>query len=119
MRRRFVEMVSYESESKGWSLSYDGGNLLIQGPGGLEIVVRQFDQTKIQHEEPLSPEVVGDSPQLDWLYALEDGITLHLVSRSSSDGEPLHRLLLRAEGEAGGWQVGWHLPDDIAVMLYQ
>jgi hypothetical protein len=117
--RRWAEMAAYGAESAGWSLSYEGGDLMIQGPGGLEIVVCHFDQTKIQHNEPLSPEVVGDPPQLDWLYTLEGGITLHLVSSSSPEGEALHRLRVSAEGVTGGWQVGWHLPDDIAAMLYQ
>jgi hypothetical protein len=113
------EMLSYKSESEGWSLSREGVDLLIQGPGGLKIVVRHFDQTKIQHNEPLSPEAVDDLPPLDWLYPLEDGITLHLVSSSSPDGKPLHRLHLGAEGATGCWQVSWHLPGSFAAMLYQ
>jgi hypothetical protein len=112
-------MVSSELESEGWSLSYEAEDLLIQGPSGLEVKVRHFDQTKIQHNEPLSPEVVGDPPQLDWLYTLEGGVTLHLVSNKSPDGEPLHRLYLGAEGANGDWQVVWNLPDGFAAMLYQ
>jgi hypothetical protein len=112
-------MVSYGSESEGWSLRQEGEDLLIWGPGGLEIVLRHFDQTQIQHNQPISPEAVGDPPQLDWLYTLEEGITLHLVSTKSPDGEPLHRLHLGAEGANGCWQVSWHLPDSFAVMLYQ
>jgi hypothetical protein len=112
-------MASYESENEGWSLSYEGEDLLIQGPGGLRIVVRHFDQTKIQHNEPLSPEAVGNPPQLDWLYTLEEGIILHLVSTRSPDGGSLHCLHLGAEGATGCWQVGWDLPDSFAAMLYQ
>ena len=112
-------MVSYGSESEGWSLRQEGEDLLIWGPGGLEIVLRHFDQTQIQHNQPISPEAVGDPPQLDWLYTLEEGITLHLVSTKSPDEEPLHRLHLGAEGANGCWQVSWHLPDSFAVMLYQ
>lgn len=113
------EMISSELESEGWSLSHEGEDLLIQGPSGLIIMVRHFDPTKIQHNEPLSPEAVGDPPQLDWLYPLEDGIALHLVSTKGPDGEPLHRLHLGAEGATGCWQVGWQLPDSFAAMLYQ
>jgi hypothetical protein len=100
---------THESESEGWSLSYEGEDLLIQGPSGLEIVVRHFDQTKIQHNEPLSPETVDDPPQLDWLYPLEGGITLHLVSSRSPDGKPLPSA---APGDGRGH---WGLAGSLAV----
>ena len=112
-------METHKSESEGWSLSYGGENLLIQGPSGLEIVVRHFDQTKIQHNEPLSPEPVDNPAQLDWLYPLEGGITLHLVSSRTPDGKPFHQLHLGMEGDIGDWQIVWQLPDSFAAMLYQ
>ena len=112
-------MVSYESESEGWSIRQEGEDLIIGGPGHLEIVVNRFDQTKIQHNEPLSPESVGDSPQIDWLYTLDEAIALHLVSTKGPDGDPVHRLHLGAEGTKGCWQVSWHLPDSFAAILYQ
>jgi hypothetical protein len=112
-------VVSYEAEIDGWSIIFDGENLLIQGPNGLKIEVRCFDQAKIQHNQPVKLGTIGDSQQLDWLYPLEEGIALHLVSSSGPDCEILHYLNLGAEGDTGNWRVGWHVPNSFAKMLYQ
>jgi hypothetical protein len=98
-RKEIGRVETHKSESEGWSLSYGGEDLLIQGPRGLESVVRHFDQTKIQHNEPLSPEPVDNPAQLGWLYPLQGRITLQLVSSRSPDGKPFHQLHLGMEGD--------------------
>jgi hypothetical protein len=113
------EVVPYEAEIDGWSIIFDGADLFIQGPNGLQIEVRRFDQAKIQHNQPVRLGTIGDSQQLDWLYPLEEGIALHLVSSSGPDCEILHNLHLEADGGTGNWRVGWHVPNGFAAMLYQ
>jgi hypothetical protein len=114
-----MEMTSRDVEIDDWYLDYDGRDLLILGPDGLKIIVRQFHRAKIQHNLPVVLETNGDRQQQDWVYPLGEGTALHLVSNCGPNSEVHHQLRLGDEGEAGGWQVVWNVPDSLAVMLYQ
>ena len=114
-----MKMTSRDVGIDGWFLDYDGADLLILGPNGPKIVVRQFDRAKIQHNLPMALETNGDAHQQDWLYPLGEGAVLHLVSSSGPNCEIVHQLHLGEDGDTGSWQVVWNVPDSLAVMLYQ
>jgi len=113
-----MTMTLHDVGIDGWTLDYDGTDLLILGPDGLNIVVRQFDRAKIQHNLPMALEMNGGPHQQDWVYPLGEGTVLHLISTSSRNCEILHRLHLGAEEDGRSWQVGWNVPNSLAVMLY-
>lgn len=60
--------------TKGWHLTDDGVDVIIEGPGNLEIVLRDFDARQLAHKEGLEAEVIGTMRQLSWFYPLGRGM---------------------------------------------
>ena len=47
-----------------WKVTRDDADVLIAGPGGLEITLQDFDPGRVERDE-LPPEVLGSLLQLD------------------------------------------------------
>lgn len=103
----------------GWSLTDDGEDVCIQGPGRLDIVLRRFEPQRLQHQEGLPPEMIGTLRQLSWRYPVElpddfskECVWLELIATwdSTGGGVPLHILHL-------GTNVTWELPQEFSEAL--
>jgi hypothetical protein len=68
--------------TEGWAIDDDGVDVLLTGPGGLEISLPAFDVARLVHEAGLSPVTIGSLRQLGWTYPLGD-VDLHLGYRGS------------------------------------
>src|SRR5262249_36576060 len=95
-----------------WWLQDDGIDVLLTGPGNVEIVVPDFDARRLLHEEGLGPDLLGTLRQLSWTYPLE-GSELQVVSTWDTT-RPAHppRHLLHV-----GPAVAWVLPDAVGQRL--
>lgn len=96
-----------------WSITHDNTDVLITGPGGLAITLRDFDPAHVERDA-LPPEALGSLLQRQWRYALEDGLWLEGVSPGDTadfSRPELHRLYV-------GTCVQWTLPEDLAEALY-
>jgi hypothetical protein len=77
-----------------WSITHDNTDVLITGPGGLEITLRDFDPALGERDE-LPPETLGSLLQRQWRFPLEDGVWLDGLSTGDTaalDRPELHRL---------------------------
>jgi hypothetical protein len=95
-----------------WMLEYLNTDLVITGPGQLQIVLQEFDPDRLRSDHILPPEVLGDLQQGGWSYELEPGVTLQLISTRSRHhpGSALHVLHV-------GRQVSWTLPAEFGAQL--
>jgi hypothetical protein len=100
--------------TEGWTLADDGMDVVLCGPGGLEITLPNFDLTRLSHEEGLSPELIGSLRQLMWAYPLGEGEgDLHYIvtwDPKAPDAEAQHRLHV-------GTAVLWQLPETVGTRL--
>jgi hypothetical protein len=100
--------------TKGWTLDDDGVDVLLCGPGGLEIALSAFDVTRLSHVEGLSPALIGSLRQLSWAYPLGEGESeLHYIATwdtEAPDAEATHRLHV-------GTLVLWQLPETVGDRL--
>ena len=58
--------MSHYDLTEGWALDDNGVDILISGPGGLEITLPTFDSAHLVHEGALSPVGIGSLRQLGW-----------------------------------------------------
>ena len=99
-----------------WRIDHHGGNLVIYGPGQLEIILHNFDTDKAQEGVNLPAKLLGTLIERHWRYPLEEGIWLEGISiRDAADmlGRPPTYLLHI------GNAVSWHLPKDAAEELHR
>ena len=96
-----------------WSITHDDADLLLTGPGGLAITLRDFDPALVERDE-LSPEALGTLLQRQWRYPLEDGVWLEGLSTGETadfSRPELHRLHI-------GTAVQWTIPEALAEALH-
>jgi len=88
----------------GWALDDDGVDVLLTGPGGLEITLSGFDVGRLHHDEGLGPTLAGTLRQLCWSYPLGDIEFTYIVTwdMSAPDQAAEHRLYV---GNAMLWQL--------------
>lgn len=107
--------------TRDWWLEDDGQDVLITGPGNLEIALRHFTATKLLHQEGLGPDVIGTLRQLSWRYPVQtqaegdfEEVWLELITTWDSDqaDSPQQHVL-----HAGNHHITWHLPDDVGQRL--
>jgi hypothetical protein len=100
-----------------WQITYPNGHdVLIYGPGNLEILLRQFDLSLVVHHNNAMPEIFSNFSQRHWTYPLWLDVKLRLVSTTSSTprGRPdLHSLSLGCP-----W-VKWTLSDRDAEAFHR
>jgi len=99
-----------------WSIDHHGGDLIIYGPGQLEIILHHFDAAKAQEGWELPARWVGTLVERHWRYPLEEGVWLEGISiHNTADmlGRPPTHLLHI------GNAVSWHLPKDVAEELHE
>lgn len=87
---------------KNWTVEEDGGDLLICGPGELEIVLRDFDPARSM-SGGLPEEMTGELRTSSVNYFIEDGVEIELVTVASPDGDGVTKLHV-------GNYVSWELP---------
>lgn len=56
---------------EGWDITDDGVDVVLSGPGQLEIVMPRFAVDRLIHEQGLGPEVIGRLRQMGWTYPLD------------------------------------------------
>jgi hypothetical protein len=98
--------------TEGWTLDDDGVDVLISGPGGLEITLPAFDVTRLVHEGALSPVVIGSLRQLGWTYPLGE-IDLQYLATWDTEA-PHHPAEHRLHV---GNAVLWQLPETVGTRL--
>lgn len=97
-----------------WQCRMDDTDLVITGPGSLELILHDFDRSRVEHHEDLGAEVLGTLIQRSWRYPIEPGIWLELISTEDTgnlDSPALHML-------HAGTAISWHLPDAFAEDLH-
>jgi hypothetical protein len=97
-----------------WTYLIDADNLVICGPGKLEVVCEDFFALPPSLLVPLPSEVLGTLRQRGWIFALQEGVRLELVSTrdlAHPKRAERHRLHI-------GSQVSWPLPPRFAEQLY-
>lgn len=94
-----------------WDVYYDLDDLIVTGPGGLEIVIRDFRHQRPVHDAPLSEEILGDLIQRSWSVEISEGVVLQLVTTRRPEGGELHLLHV-------GSMVSWELPGEFAERLH-
>jgi hypothetical protein len=97
-----------------WTLQHDGVDLVIYGPGKLEIVLSDFDPQRTSRSETLPESLLGALLQRACRYPLEAGYELELISTSNPstpDTPELHRLHV-------GTKMTWELPEEFAEQLH-
>ena len=89
--------------------------MLICGPGGLEIIVNDFDPSKVECcLDGLPPELVGDIKQKSVWYPLSEDreMALEIISTWREESmQKLHRLHY-------GNEVSWKLDDEVAFLFF-
>lgn len=94
-----------------WRVEQGETEIVIYGPGGLEIMLREFDPIRVQRLL-LSAALAGGLIQRSWAYPLYEGVTLELVSVLHPKGDESHRLRL-------GDRVRWmDIPNKFAEALH-
>ena len=98
--------------TEGWAIDDNGVDVLLRGPGGLEITLPAFDVTRLIHEEGLSPVTIGSLRQLGWTYPLGEVDLQYLVTwdTEAPDHTAEHRLHV-------GNAVLWQLPETVGTRL--
>jgi hypothetical protein len=98
--------------TEGWAIDDDGVDVLLTGPGGLEIAFPAFDVARLIHEEGLSPVTIGSLRQLGWTYPLGDVDLQYLATwdTEAPDHPAEHRLHV-------GNAVSWQLPETVGTRL--
>jgi hypothetical protein len=97
-----------------WTYSIDGDNLVLCGPGKLEIVCEDFFSAGPFPLNSLPPEALGTLRQRGWAFALQEGVGLELIStRDTAKPRRAERHSLHI-----GRQVSWPLPPRFAEQLY-
>lgn len=103
-----------------WGIDDDGVDVVLYGPGQLEIVMRRFDVGRLTHEQERDPEILGTLRQIGWTYQLEapeDGdagpleLSLVLTWDSAQLERPMHGILYVGE------HVSWQMPAPTAQAL--
>ena len=99
-----------------WRIDHHVGNLVIYGPGQLEIILHDFDAVKASEGWELPDRLVGTLVERHWRYPLEGGVWLEGISiQNTADmlgRPPTHFLYI-------GRAVRWHLPRDTAEELHR
>lgn len=98
-----------------WRIDHHGGNLMIYGPGQLEIILHDFDATRASEGWELPARLVGALVERHWRYPLAEGMWMEGISiQNTADmlGRPTTHLLHI------GHAVSWHLPQAIAEELH-
>ena len=93
-----------------WKIMADDAHVCISGPGGLEIILRDFDPD-LAVRDALPPDALGSLLQRQWRYPLDDGVWLKGVSTGDAARPELHHLHL------GMW-VLWTIPEHLAEALH-
>lgn len=99
-----------------WRIDHHGGDLMIYGPGQLEIILQNFDAARVQEGYELPARRVGALVERHWRYPLEEGVWLEGMSiQNTADmlGRPPTYLLHI------GNAVSWHLPKNVAEALHE
>jgi hypothetical protein len=97
-----------------WTITEELDDLLICGPGNLEIVLKDFSPMQTLPSNPLPQEMLGSLRQREWSYLLEPNVELQLIStRDSTNPETpeLHMLHI-------GSRVSWTVPAEFAERLH-
>jgi len=111
-------MVDTIHLTNGWFLHDDFEDVLITGPGNLEIVMFSFDVHKLVHTEGLGPEAIGTLRQLSWRYPLTSSANdpdseWQMISTWDSAAPEVpaqYRMLI-------GAAVTWQLPEEVGQRL--
>lgn len=102
----------------GWELRHYGPELLILGPGRLEIMIDPFESQRVRWDfDPLAPALVGDLRQLGWELVLPDGVTLQgiMTWRPDFPGD-----VTQADYQVSvGNYILWTLPASFGAALWQ
>jgi hypothetical protein len=95
---------------KDWTTYEELGDLIIVGPGDLEIVLHDFSPARVEVEEPT---LTGSLAQRTWRYKLEKGIFLELISTMERNDtrSAMHCLHI-------GSFVRWEVPEEFAKKLH-
>jgi hypothetical protein len=111
-----------------WTLVDDGCDVVLLGPGRLEIVLTGFDPRQLTHEEGLGPACLGTLRQISWRYPL--GSACPWVEPRASSGAPsrdeLQLITTWDTAQADGFRhhrlhvgpaISWTLPDGVGTAL--
>jgi hypothetical protein len=101
------------ASAEGWELRQEDVDVILRGPGRLEIVFAHFDAAKVERPEGLPPELIGRTRQQGWAYRLDEATTLELISIWEVEAEASRQHLLHANT-----RIVWELPDAIAQALH-
>ena len=102
--------------SEGWWLEDDGRDVLLTGPGGLEISLPSFAVSRLSHAETMPADETGTLREITWSYLLDPEPCPDSELRLSSTFDPqqshaaLHVLHL-------GTHTLWSLPDMVGWRL--
>jgi hypothetical protein len=96
--------------TEGWAVHDDGVDVLITGPGQLEISLLHFDVAQLSYDEPTEPELLGTLKQLIWRYPLiqpptPDSELQLIITIDAGDDEPVPLHMLHI-----GTRISWALP---------
>ena len=95
-----------------WTVFYEGDDVVLCGPGGLQIMLYDFDAERLERLPDL-PMQEGLFVQRQWRYPLEEGVWLELISTEHATNTLQTLHLLRV-----GTAVAWQLSEESAELLH-